>query len=318
MMLFLITMCVVFVCFSSGGVVIAMHYTIQAKRFQPSIIFFDEIDGLAPVRSVKQDQIHASIVSTLLALMDGLDSRGQVVVIGATNRPDAIDSALRRPGRFDRELVFPLPDVAAREAILDIHTLKWSPPLAADIKRWIVDSSVGYCGADLKALCSEAALVSLRRSYPQVYTSNKRLVLDASKLVIRRGDFAAAMSKIVPSSKRSQQCHAYPLSSVTYPLLRDTLEGVVTKLRQIFPCASKLFSEDVNKDINYADQDWVASLTDVQNEDVMRCLLSDQSGVDAMSASATASQSYYQYDSLLSTSLWDDASITHCKDLYIQ
>ena len=96
----------------------------QAKRYQPSIIFFDEIDGLAPVRSVKQDQIHASIVSTLLALMDGLDARGHVVVIGATNRPDAIDPALRRPGRFDRELVFTLPDARARRAILDIHTGK--------------------------------------------------------------------------------------------------------------------------------------------------------------------------------------------------
>lgn len=94
----------------------------QAKRFQPSIIFFDEIDGLAPVRSAKQDQIHASIVSTLLALMDGLDSRGQIVIIGATNRPDAVDPALRRPGRFDRELMFPLPDASARAAILDIHT----------------------------------------------------------------------------------------------------------------------------------------------------------------------------------------------------
>ena len=98
----------------------------QARRHQPSIIFFDEIDGLAPVRSVKQDQIHASIVSTLLALMDGLDSRGQVVVIGATNRPDAIDPALRRPGRFDRELAFPLPDAKARAAILQVHTSKYS------------------------------------------------------------------------------------------------------------------------------------------------------------------------------------------------
>ena len=99
----------------------------QAKRYQPSIIFFDEIDGLAPVRSVKQDQIHASIVSTLLALMDGLDARGHVVVIGATNRPDAIDPALRRPGRFDRELVFTLPDAGARRAILNIHTGKCDP-----------------------------------------------------------------------------------------------------------------------------------------------------------------------------------------------
>lgn len=76
---------------------------------RPSIIFFDEIDGLAPVRSSKQDQIHASIVSTLLALLDGLDDRGEIIVIGATNRIDAIDPALRRPGRFDRELYFPLP-----------------------------------------------------------------------------------------------------------------------------------------------------------------------------------------------------------------
>lgn len=76
---------------------------------RPSIIFFDEIDGLAPVRSSRQDQIHSSIVSTLLALLDGLDSRGEIVVIGATNRLDAIDPALRRPGRFDREFHFPLP-----------------------------------------------------------------------------------------------------------------------------------------------------------------------------------------------------------------
>ena len=76
---------------------------------RPSIIFFDEIDGLAPVRSTRQDQIHSSIVSTLLALMDGLDNRGEIVIIGATNRLDAIDPALRRPGRFDRELFFPLP-----------------------------------------------------------------------------------------------------------------------------------------------------------------------------------------------------------------
>ena len=77
---------------------------------RPSIIFFDEIDGLAPVRSTRQDQIHSSIVSTLLALMDGLDSRGEVVVIGATNRIDSIDPALRRPGRFDREFLFTLPN----------------------------------------------------------------------------------------------------------------------------------------------------------------------------------------------------------------
>lgn len=92
----------------------------EVRDCQPSVIFFDEIDGLAPVRSSKQDQIHASIVSTLLALMDGMDGRGQVIVIGATHRPDAIDPALRRPGRFDREFYFPLPSLEARERILTI------------------------------------------------------------------------------------------------------------------------------------------------------------------------------------------------------
>jgi ATP-dependent Zn protease len=93
----------------------------QAYSMRPSIIFFDEIDGLAPVRSSRQDQIHSSIVSTLLALMDGLDARGEVVVIGATNRLDSIDPALRRPGRFDRELRFSLPDKTARRSILDSY-----------------------------------------------------------------------------------------------------------------------------------------------------------------------------------------------------
>lgn len=106
----------------------------EARNTQPSIIFFDEIDGLAPVRSSKQDQIHASIVSTLLALMDGMDGRGQVVVIGATNRPDAVDPALRRPGRFDREFYFGLPGLEARERILGIMTKKW--------KGWGVESGI--------------------------------------------------------------------------------------------------------------------------------------------------------------------------------
>lgn len=88
---------------------VSLHNVLQAYQMRPSIIFFDEIDGLAPVRSSRQDQIHSSIVSTLLALMDGLDNRGEIIVIGATNRIDSIDPALRRPGRFDREFMFSLP-----------------------------------------------------------------------------------------------------------------------------------------------------------------------------------------------------------------
>ena len=103
---------------------------------RPSIIFFDEIDGLAPVRSTRQDQIHSSIVSTLLALMDGLDSRGEIVVIGATNRIDAIDPALRRPGRFDREFRFPLPSREVSE------TVSLFPVVHTDYYLWTVIFSI--------------------------------------------------------------------------------------------------------------------------------------------------------------------------------
>ena len=125
----------------------------EARNCQPSIIFFDEIDGLAPVRSSKQDQIHASIVSTLLALMDGMDGRGQVVVIGATNRPDAVDPALRRPGRFDREFYFPLPGLEARQKILGIMTMKWDGwdgERSAENVAGLAKMTKGYGGADLR------------------------------------------------------------------------------------------------------------------------------------------------------------------------
>lgn len=122
----------------------------KAKECQPSIIFFDEIDGLAPERTGRQDQSHISLVSTLLALMDGLDDRGQVVVIGATNRIHSIDAALRRPGRFDREFFFGLPDESARAQILKIHTKTWDPPIEEDLARDLSSRTSGYSGADMK------------------------------------------------------------------------------------------------------------------------------------------------------------------------
>ncbi|CAI9088724.1 OLC1v1023146C2 [Oldenlandia corymbosa var. corymbosa] len=137
-----------------------------AEKSQPSIIFFDEIDGLAPSRSRQQDQTHSSVVSTLLALMDGLKSRGSVVVIGATNRPDAIDPALRRPGRFDREIYFPLPSVKDREAILSLHTRKWPKQISGSVLKWVARRTVGFAGADLQALCTQAAIIALRRNFP--------------------------------------------------------------------------------------------------------------------------------------------------------
>lgn len=137
-----------------------------AERSQPSIIFFDEIDGLAPCRTRQQDQTHNSVVSTLLALMDGLKSRGSVVVIGATNRPEAVDPALRRPGRFDREIYFPLPSVKDRASILSLHTQRWPKPVTGSLLKWVAKKTAGFAGADLQALCTQAATIALKRNFP--------------------------------------------------------------------------------------------------------------------------------------------------------
>lgn len=207
----------------------------QARAYQPSVIFFDEIDGLTPVRSSKQDQIHSSIVSTLLALMDGLDSRGQVVVIGATNRVNAIDPALRRPGRFDRELLFDLPDVAAREAILSIHTRAWSPPLSDAMRQELAERTNGYAGADLKALCTEAALRALHRTYPQIYGSEQKLRIDAAAVRVERRDFEAALARITPCSYRSNPVNAQSLPAHLRPLLLPHLRAAVADVYSVFP-----------------------------------------------------------------------------------
>ncbi|GJJ08616.1 hypothetical protein Clacol_002835 [Clathrus columnatus] len=164
----------------------------EARACQPSIIFFDEIDGLAPVRSSRQDQIHASIVATLLALMDGMDNRGQVVVIGATNRPDAVDSALRRPGRFDREFYFPLPNVTARTKILSILTKDWEGwegENGDQARLGLAKLTKGYAGADLRALCTEAALNAVQRRYPQIYQSEQRLLVRPESVRVQLRDF---------------------------------------------------------------------------------------------------------------------------------
>ncbi|KAI1126692.1 hypothetical protein F5Y10DRAFT_293478 [Nemania abortiva] len=210
----------------------------EARKTQPSIIFFDEIDGLAPVRSSKQEQIHASIVSTLLALMDGMDGRGQVIVIGATNRPDNIDPALRRPGRFDREFYFPLPDVDARKAILDIHTRDWG--LSEDFKTSLAKDAKGYGGADLRALCTEAALNAIQRTYPQIYFSKEKLVVDPEKVNVQMTDFVIAKKKIVPSSERSSTSGAASLPKYIEPLLRDQFQAVTSRLDSAFPRKPKV------------------------------------------------------------------------------
>ncbi|XP_074542266.1 ATPase family AAA domain-containing protein 2-like isoform X2 [Halichoeres trimaculatus] len=211
----------------------------QAYQMRPSIIFFDEIDGLAPVRSSRQDQIHSSIVSTLLALMDGLDSRGEVVVIGATNRLDSIDPALRRPGRFDREFLFGLPDRESRREILKIHTLRWRPPPSDDFLDELAEKCVGYCGADIRAVCTEAALCALRRRYPQIYSTSQKLLLDVSSIAVSSCDFVAAMRKMTPASHRLATTPAKPLSAVVQPLLGGALRDVLEALQRLFPHAEQ-------------------------------------------------------------------------------
>ncbi|KAM0717492.1 hypothetical protein Q7P37_007344 [Cladosporium fusiforme] len=206
----------------------------EARKNQPSIIFFDEIDGLAPVRSSKQDQIHASIVSTLLALMDGMDGRGQVIVIGATNRPDSVDPALRRPGRFDREFYFPLPNQAARREIIEINT-KTYPGLTPAFKDSLAESTKGYGGADLRALCTEAALNAVQGTFPQIYSSDKKLILDPSQIKVLPKDFMISIDKIVPSSERSAASGAKPLKKSIEPLLRKPLQDITSAIDKAIP-----------------------------------------------------------------------------------
>ncbi|KAF8313186.1 AAA-domain-containing protein [Clavulina sp. PMI_390] len=210
----------------------------EAKNCQPSIIFFDEIDGLAPVRSSKQDQIHASIVSTLLALMDGMDGRGQVIVIGATNRPDAVDPALRRPGRFDREFYFPLPNLTGRKKILQILTRGWpgwDGETGEKVLSTVAEMTKGYGGADLRALATEATLNAIQRTYPQIYKSTDRLVVKPETIHVIPRDFMISIKKIVASSARSSASAAAALPPHLAPLLQSSLDQARTALDRQLP-----------------------------------------------------------------------------------
>ncbi|KAF9041907.1 AAA-domain-containing protein [Hymenopellis radicata] len=242
----------------------------EARNSQPSIIFFDEIDGLAPVRSSKQDQIHASIVSTLLALMDGMDGRGQVVVIGATNRPDAVDPALRRPGRFDREFYFPLPKLEAREKILSIMTTSWqgwSGDEGESKIKGLAKMTKGYGGADLRALCTEAALNAVQRKYPQIYKSNDRLLLKPDSISVGLRDFMISIKKLVPSSARSSASVASPLPPQFEPLLSDVLDKAKVVLQRVLPTEKRLTALE---EAEFEDEDDEAVALD--RELLMQCI----------------------------------------------
>jgi ATPase family AAA domain-containing protein 2 len=165
-----------------------------------------------------------------------LDDRGQVLVIGATNRIDSIDPALRRPGRFDRELPFGLPSERDRLAIFRVHTRRWQPPLCAAFQREVAALTGGYCGADLKALCTEAALRAVRRQLPQLYESDVKLDVRAQlpKLRVSRADFAAAMLALTPASQRQAATPGTALPPHLVPALAPPLAQALVQLRREF------------------------------------------------------------------------------------
>jgi len=174
----------------------------EAKDNSPSIIFIDEIDAIAPKREDVYGDVEKRVVAQLLALMDGLTERGNVIVLGASNRPDSLDPALRRPGRFDRELEISVPNADGRLEILQIHTR--GMPLAADIdlKNFASDLH-GYTGADIKSLCRESAIKAIRRYLPEIDLENERIpskILQSMEIKLR--DFYDATLEVIPTAMR--------------------------------------------------------------------------------------------------------------------
>ncbi|MDC0194255.1 CDC48 family AAA ATPase [Candidatus Nitrosopelagicus sp.] len=174
----------------------------EAKENSPSIIFIDEIDAIAPKREEAYGDVEKRVVAQLLALMDGLTERGNVIVLGATNRPDSVDPALRRPGRFDREMEISVPNADGRLEVLQIHTR--GMPIADDVELKVLASELhGYTGADMKSLCREAAMKSIRRYLPKIDLETEKIpskILQSMEIKII--DFYDAMHEVVPTAMR--------------------------------------------------------------------------------------------------------------------
>ena len=176
-------------------------YCEEAEDNSPSIIFIDELDAIAPKREETNGEVERRTVAQLLTLMDGLKSRGQVVVIGATNRPDSLDPALRRPGRFDREIEIGVPDSEERKEVLEIHTRNM--PLADDVDLdKISNTTHGFVGADLESLCKEAAMRVVRRILPEIQNDEEIPKEVMEKIVVTGDDFKNAQKEIQPSALR--------------------------------------------------------------------------------------------------------------------
>lgn len=174
----------------------------EAAENAPTVIFIDEIDAIAPKREEVTGEVERRVVAQILALMDGLKERGKVIVIGATNRPDALDPALRRPGRFDREIELRVPDRDGRIEILEIHTR--AMPLSDDVDiNELAETTHGFVGADLAALCREAAMHALRRVLPDIDLQEQRIDPEIlEKLFVTSNDFMDSMKSINPSALR--------------------------------------------------------------------------------------------------------------------
>nr|WP_266190418.1 CDC48 family AAA ATPase [Candidatus Nitrososphaera gargensis] len=174
----------------------------EAQKNAPSIIFIDELDSIAPKREVVTGEVERRVVAQLLSLMDGLTARGKVVIIGATNRINAIDPALRRPGRFDREIELGVPDRNGRLEILQIHTR--GMPLADDVKlEKLADISHGFVGADLQSLAKEAAMRALRRILPEIDVSAESVPAETlNKIIVKMQDFMDVIKEMEPSAMR--------------------------------------------------------------------------------------------------------------------
>ena len=174
----------------------------EAKDNSPSIIFIDEIDAIAPKREEAYGDVEKRVVAQLLALMDGLTDRGNVIVLGATNRPDSVDPALRRPGRFDREIEVSVPNVDGRLEILQIHTRGMPIADDVDLKRLAAELH-GYTGADIKSLCREAALKAIRRFLPEIDLETEKISAEIlQSLEIGISDFYDALHEVVPTAMR--------------------------------------------------------------------------------------------------------------------
>ncbi|HIF46409.1 MAG TPA: AAA family ATPase [Candidatus Poseidoniales archaeon] len=174
----------------------------EAANNAPAIIFIDEIDSICPKREDVSGEVERRVVAQMLTLMDGMQARDNVIVIGATNRRDAIDPALRRPGRFDREIEIGVPDREGRKEILDVHTRQM--PISDDFDvDWILDNSYGFVGADLAALVRESAMKALRRYLPEIDLDEDVIPPEVlEKMEVTMGDFKLAIKEIEPSALR--------------------------------------------------------------------------------------------------------------------